>query len=258
MNPIMRVITPPALAFCFALAGLQGCGKNTLDSNTTSPITSSSQEDDAADVIAAALGSGSTTQGFSAQLTDAATLARGGSLSKSPAGSLLKSSSVNFDTTIVRTGALGNYSWNYRFNLHQAFLSLTTMEFGYGMKGTYDTPILSSNDSANAFLTLTGLQAAYTVFTVNGSYLRLGSETSKIRNKSQLFTTINLVVGAVDLDKSSGAIVDGTLTGTISGDFNGRNSFSWSVQVTFNGNGTASLVVNGKSYTINLSTARVV
>jgi hypothetical protein len=39
---------------------------------------------------------------------------------------------------------------------------------------------------------------------------------------------------------------------------NGNNAFSWSVQVTFTGNGMANLVVNGKKYTVNLATARVV
>jgi hypothetical protein len=257
MNP--RNIVPRLLTFVLVvmLASLAGCGKNTLDPNLNSPVTSFVQEDDAADVIAAALGSGSTTQGFSAQLSDAATLARGGSLSTaSPPGSL-KVVSTDFDTTVVRNGSLGPYSWDYRFTFHQAFLSLSTMEFGYSMKGVYDTPILSSADSAGSYLTVAGIQPGFTTFTVNGSYVRLGSQKSKVRNKSGLYTTINFVVGPVELEKTTGSIVDGILTGTISGELNGTNAFSWSVQVTFNGNGLADLVVNGKKYTVNLATARV-
>lgn len=243
---------------------MSGC----KDSATSPEVTVT--EDDAADAVAASFGESSG--GFTAQMSDVGTLAKGGSLT----GTIGKGDGAHLlrDTTIVRSKTntiLGKiYTWNYTFKFGYKYVLSDTSEqdtynpllkglkFGYSMHGTYDTPRISSNDSATAVWTVTGIspQAAY--YVLNGTYYRGGSQTGKVRGRT-FSSTINVTLNNLHIDPTSPHTVQsGTATIAFAGSSSTGKSFSHSGTLTFNGNKMATLVTqSGKTYLINLATGEV-
>jgi hypothetical protein len=56
----------------------------------------------------------------------------------------------------------------------------------------------------------------------------------------------------VEISKSTYEIIAGEGTVTVTGENSGGNSFSFTGSIVFNGDGTATLTLNGTEYTINL------
>jgi hypothetical protein len=203
--------------------------------------------DDAADAIASTLGGGQATSGLTAQLEEAATIAGGGSLGKVDAAT-----STLWDTTITRTRT-GTYSYNYTFKYSVTLANANRLDFGYSMKGVYDIPRMSSNDSATATFQVSNLLAGSS-YMITGIYNRYGSQTSKIRNKASWNSTITFSTTSLLIDKATRRVSGGTAALTMYGKSSTGNIYSFSATVTFLGNQQATLVVGGKTYTLNLAT----
>jgi hypothetical protein len=237
------VVVSIALAFA---ASVTGCKKdNNLVDNSSVTVS----EDDAADVIAASLGGNGSTQGFAAGVAEAAAVALGNTISSTESAG--KASSTEDTVTIVRQKS-GAYSYNYTFRFSWNLVPNTSLVFGYSMKGTYDTPRLASDDSANASWVITGLGAS-PEFILNGSYLRLGSEELKVRNQASLTTRLSINAVNVTIDKTTGEITGGTGTSTLTGTTSGGRSFAFTGTLTFSGSQSAILMINGKRFTLNLT-----
>ncbi|MDX2128892.1 MAG: hypothetical protein SFU91_07650 [Chloroherpetonaceae bacterium] len=230
----------------FALS-LSSCKENGLE-------TAGVEEADAADAVAASLGDGDATNGLAAQMSDAVILSE-------PASSeTLKSIEIpsvefsNFDTTISKVKNTGTRTYNYQFSYAYALNTPpTSATFTYSMKGTYDLPRVSSNDSANASLTIGGILPTATAFSVNGTYTRNGSQTSKVRQKAVFTSTISLTVSNLQVSRATKRILSGTASGTIAVALSTGSSATYTVSITFLGNQAATVVVNGKSYSVNLT-----
>src|ERR1041385_1483095 len=133
-----------------AAAILFGCKKDDNPATVHSVLS----ENEVANLIAASLGGSTSTNGLSAQLEEAATVAAGGNLGNQVAGS--KVQIPGFDTTIVKSDTIGSYSYKYTIHYSYNFLNLgNRLDFFYAMKGFYDIPRISSDDSAEASLVLT-------------------------------------------------------------------------------------------------------
>jgi hypothetical protein len=232
------------------LAGLAamlvtGCKKDDASVGTDDAIVLTN--DDAADAMASTLGGGQSTAGLTAQLEEAATIAGGGTLGKADAAA-----SVSWDTTITRTRT-GTYSYDYTFKYSISLANVNRLDFGYSMKGTYDTPRMSSSDSAGATFQVANLLAGSS-YSITGIYNRYGSQTSKIRNKASWTSTIIFSTTALLIDKTTKRVSGGTAALTMYGKSSTGNIYSFTATVTFLGNQQATLVVGGKTYTINLAT----
>ncbi len=132
------------------------------------------------------------------------------------------------------------------------------MNFIYTMHGTYDVPRMSSNDSASAAWILSSIRPASSAYTLNGTYTRNGSQTSKVRDKNSLTTTITLTLSNVLINKSTKLIAGGTAAGTFTGNTTGGRSVQYTVAITFNGNQTATVVINGSnSYSVDMTNGSV-
>jgi len=235
-----------AVAFlAIAVTGFNGCKK---DSTGPTDGTLSVTVDDGADVMASALGDGNTTQGMASQMADVAILLSGGS------GSQTKTRAPEFDTTVVRIGAIGQYSWNYTFHLGYNITGSNTMAFTYGMHGTYETPRMSSDDSASANWVVLGILPADSNCSISGTYNRQGSQTSKVREKNHFTTSIALNLASVVVNKASHHIVSGTVNGTFSVTGSQGGTATWNVTIVFNGNQTATVTLNGAAYLVYLNT----
>lgn len=224
---------------------LAGCKKDDGTVGTGDAVVLTS--DDAADALAGTLGGSQSTAGITAQLEEAAAIAGGGSLGKTDANA-----GTLWDTTITRSRT-GSFTFAYSFRYSVTLANANRLDFGYTMKGTYDTPRLSSNDSASATFQVSNLLAG-TAYNVTGIYNRYGTQTSKVRNKASFSSTIIFSTTALLIDKSTKRVSGGSATLTIYGKSSTGNIYSFNATVTFLGNQQATLVIGSKAYTINLAT----
>jgi len=127
----------------------------------------------------------------------------------------------------------------------------TPMSFDYDsqLSGTYETPRMLSDDNATANVSFTNLTGGNTT-NINGSYIRNGSQQSKVRLRRSFSSVIRINLYTVSFDKISREITGGTATVSITG--TGVNTFYYNGSITFNRNNTATLTINGTTYTINL------
>lgn len=159
------------------------------------------------------------------------------------------------DSTITRANTSGNYTWNYTFKWSWSAVCAgnvpSSINANYKMKGSYNAPRMSSNDSASANLVVSNLIAG-SQYIYNGTYTREGSQTSKIRNKNTFTSKVILNVSNLKVNKVSGQIDAGTSTVAITGNTSTGNSFSYGGNITFNGSKTATITLNnGGVYNIS-------
>ncbi|MDF1676550.1 MAG: hypothetical protein P1U44_12620, partial [Vicingaceae bacterium] len=72
-----------------------------------------------------------------------------------------------------------------------------------------------------------------------------------VRNQNPFTSTINDSLTNIEVDKTTHKILSGNASITLIVTFAG-NQYNFSGNITFNGNNTATLVLNGNTYTINL------
>lgn len=230
------------IACCVLIGITAGCeGDNSVDSS--GGLT----ESDAALIVASSFGAGTSTYGLTGQIEDAASLATGGSLGK--AG--LFTAALK-ETTITRQKTSGVYTYNYTFHFAYGLVD-ASFDFLYAMKGTYATPRMSSSDSANAVLHFTNLQA--NPIALNGTYLRLGSQTFKIGDTKQLTTTIQGTLTNITIDRNSKRVTGGTVVLAVTAERDDGSTITLNGTLTFLGNREATLVINGKSFSLNFDYA---
>jgi hypothetical protein len=120
--------------------------------------------------------------------------------------------------------------------------------------GSFDGPNLSSSNSGNAAVTIAGLTTTATHFVVNGQYKRIGSFQSKVGNKNSGQDTVSIVATNITLTKPDRKISGGTATIAVSGVTSKHGSFKYNGTIVFNGDGTATLTINGAAYAIDMVT----
>lgn len=210
-------------------------------------------DEDAALLLAAAIGSGTSTAGLSSQIEDATIVLAGGALPKT--GESTSPKLIILDTVVTRSRT-GNYSYAYTFHLVFDLVNANTLAFTWDMRGTYDTPRLASDDSAHAGLIVSDLTTQTLKF--NGTYLRLGSESFKNRENARVQTRMTSTLTDVTVAKATHRIIGGTMSVMLNGEGSGGAKFEVNATVTFAGNGLAEILVNGKTFTTDIATSEVV
>jgi hypothetical protein len=123
-------------------------------------------EEEAAEVISSSVST--NAQGFASQSTEIT----------ARANTYGATCGYSKDSTISKVNTSGTYTWNYsfgwRWDVVCTALVPNKMNANYKMKGTYDTPRMSSNDSTTALLTVGNLVTG-TQYNFNGTYTRDGS-----------------------------------------------------------------------------------
>jgi hypothetical protein len=203
-----------------------------------------------ADLAAASLGGGTSTQGMTAQMEDIARYAGGGGFAKPSAPADLRP----FDTTIVRDKSTGSVTYHYVLTYGATVSNLgNRLDVHYTIHGTLDTPRMSSADSAASTVALTHIVDPDSQYTVNSTYVRYGTQQSKTGEMVAFSSTTNAVTTNVKISKSTNEIQGGTATMTVAGQLSTGGGFSYTVTVTFLGNHQAMLLVNGSAYLADLS-----
>ena len=212
-------------------------------------------EDDAADAIANSIESNSG--GTAGDISSAAGFAIKSGYGKRLAEWGLSSlqCGVPFDTSIsfVKTGVVTAnviYNWDVLLNCNGGNPFSLTWTGTY--QGSFDAPRLSGNISGVRNWTLTNIDGSSNTFTLNGNTTRTGIHNSKVGNKYTYDVNIKNNFVNLSIDKDTRYITGGT--GTVSATLNVSNgtSKSYNGTIVFNGNKTATLTINGKTYTIYL------
>lgn len=161
---------------------------------------------------------------------------------------------VSKDTTITGVsvaGAVPSYSyslnWNYQLKCDA---SPQTFSFNFTGSSTYSGLLMSSSDSSTGTFMVSTTPAAAN-YTVNTSYERKGTQTSKVGQQKGFTSDLKITSGNVLISKTTGEIVSGIGTVSITCSTTGGKSFSFGGTITFKGNKQATVVLNsGVSYSI--------
>jgi hypothetical protein len=238
-----------AFAILF-IAIAMGFGSGCSDNNVT--VEGGIPEADAAALVAGAIGSGTTTAGVIGQLEEATTVAITGKVSR-VSGSA-SPSIVLLDTTITRTKT-GTYSYNYTAHLIFDLVTANTLNFTFGLRGTYDTPNLASDDTSHAEMVISDLASPSLRF--NGTYTRMGSEVFKNRDMKEFSSLLVARLNDVTVEKATRRPAGGTINANLSGQFSGGSKFEVVAEVTFKGNQQMTIVINGKTFNADLGTGTI-
>lgn len=159
----------------------------------------------------------------------------------------------SFDSTITRSLTTGprtysyTFTWDGEMSCNGAGIP-QAINFSYGANGQYDTPRMSSADQSSGNFVLSGLQPSSGNYVYNGTFGRTGSQTSKIGNQNNFTSQLTITTTTITVDKTSHEILSGSADVVISGTSGSGTGFSFTGQLNFTGNQTATLVVNGTSY----------
>ncbi|MFL3664161.1 MAG: hypothetical protein ACJ04Q_09165 [Flavobacteriales bacterium] len=209
------------------------------------------QDEDAVEAVESSLITQSN--GITATIETAATKMAGDSLyTSTPTLNCGETYADNFN----ESNSSGNYSYNYSGSRNYKLYCTPNntpdyVEYHRTLSGVYSTPRMSSDDNAEANWVISNLDTANTTIFFNGSYQRLGTQVSKVRNQNTFTSTINYSLTNIEVDKTTHKILSGNASITLIVTFAG-NQYNFSGNITFNGNNTATLVLNGNTYTINL------
>jgi len=155
-----------------------------------------------------------------------------------------------------KTGSLASYTytfgmeWLVNCNALGIPLNATTSIAG---NGSFTTPRWTGSDATTGNLTFTGLDGQSAAYIVNGSYSLAGDITGALRNVSPTFNCkTQLTLNNMTIDKTSYAITGGTGTAVVTGTTGNGNTKTITGNLTFNGNGTVTVDVNGYVHTFQL------
>ena len=118
--------------------------------------------------------------------------------------------------------------------------------------GSFNGPNLSSSNSGSSIFTVNGLLPTATDFVINGEFKRAGSFSSKVDTTHHGNSNVAIVINSLTILKHSRTIVSGNAAISVTGDVPNKGSFSYTGTLVFNGNGTATLTLNGTVYVIKL------
>ncbi|MBK8704283.1 MAG: hypothetical protein IPN33_12125 [Saprospiraceae bacterium] len=161
-----------------------------------------------------------------------------------------------FDSTIVRSynsaaiSASYNATLSWTVNCNNLMIP-QSVDFASTALGQWETPRMSSDDNANSSWNIGNLTTGST-YTLDGSYTRNGSQTSKVRDQNVFTSTLIITSDALNVNKTTRHIESGTASFTLSGSGTGGNNFFHQGSLQFNGNGEVVITVNGHTHTVDL------
>ncbi len=147
------------------------------------------------------------------------------------------------------------YSFEYSYSLScNQFNIPEQMQVDFSYSGQCDAPRMESSNNGSGYMYLSGLELSETNYEIEGSFSQNGSFASKVRNKNTGSNKLQFTIENMYVNKTEYTIQSGTATVEISGTLSSVGSFTVSCSLTFNGDGTATLVTKNNSFLIDLST----
>jgi len=144
-----------------------------------------------------------------------------------------------------------NLTYNYVVNCNNNVLDNLTGSLAYS--GSFSGPDLSSTNTGSTVFVLAGLSPHATDYVLNGEYKRAGTFQSKTDTTNHGTFNVDIVITNLKITKPARTIASGTATMVVTGSVPKKGTFSYTGTLVFNGDGTATLKINGTLYTINLT-----
>jgi len=219
------------------------CSSNDDDIDTTSNIT----EAEAIEIIETSLqkstvGINETTEKFSEELTTNITI-------NLECGTLYDDTFVtSYDGVNVQSSY--TVDWSYEMSCNNLNIPQSVV-FAFATDGNYSSTRIISTDSSNGNLEISGLQPTATEMILNGNFYRDGMQILTVINERAVNSNLEIELANIVIDKETNSIVSGTGTVLLSGTTQNRN-FTFQGSIVFNGNGSATIMLNGNTYEINL------
>ena len=242
MRPLLMV----SLLSVFSV--MSSCSKDNDDNTTTAEIT----EDEAADLVATTMAKDSN--GMSMTMETSIETAQSNDMFVEAENSACGQTNTE---SYSQANVNGNYSYNYSLTTSYTLYCTNVgfpdyFTYDATLTGVYDTPRMSSDDSSELSWTVTGLPPSNDSVVFNGSYERQGTQISKVFNMNTFSSTLTIDLTNVTVNKTTYMIESGTATVNFVGTSSSGNQYTYTGSITFNGDGTANLVINGNAHIINL------
>ncbi len=172
-----------------------------------------------------------------------------------------KDDPLHVDTTIYLNSEPGarieySYSFTYSYGLDNTDLLSPFVYVTYSSIGEYEGPRIKSNDETDADFEITGLFPKADNYILNGTLARDGSETFKIR-ETQFNSDLVLTFNDILITKNTKEVIGGSVEVSLSTNSSKQGSSEFTGSLTYNGDGTATLILNGESYLIDLESGEV-
>jgi hypothetical protein len=226
-----------ASLFLTALVSLTACRKDPEE------IIELITNTEAAEIIEDAVAN--RTAGFTAPTIDAAALVN----------AYLNSCGVPGDTAINKVKTTGLATYDYSFGLDWLVTCSNlgvpqSANVGIAGNGNFTSPHWVGTEGTVGDLTFTGLSLQEAAYIVNGSYDLTGNLPGSLRKTSPSFDCIvALDLTNLTLDKSTYKISGGSGIATITATTANGQTKTITGTLVFNGNGSATVEVNGYSHT---------
>jgi hypothetical protein len=243
------------------LLGALSCKKTENSPATSTAVTT----DQAADLAAGSLASNSygltsLSDNVSANAQSVASINTGSQAVNSiGTNSIHQECGTTLSDSASNSGTNGNVSFSYFFKFARTLNCNTSnqpdnLANSINYRGNFSGPNLTTADTGSAIFTIAGLSQTATNFVINGEYKRSGSFQSKVGNKASGHSNVDIVVTNLTLTKPGRRIASGSATISITGSTSKNGSFSYTGTIVFNGDGSATLTINGTVYSIDLVT----
>lgn len=233
-NPIMMTF-----ALFFGALALTACEK---DQSVITP-------DEVAVIIEGALMMDS--EGAAAGISEVVSIAEKFTLD-APSLSCGQTADTTFSRSLSNTRITADYTASANWTLQcNQFNVPQRIVMNLQSSGTYTTPRVSSNDNGTGSLTVSNLVTGPN-FLINGSCTRNGSQTRLLRNGNGATSTVAITLTNVAVSKTTRKIQSGSAEVLITGQGSDGQTINSTGSIVFNGDGTATLSINGRTYTITL------
>jgi len=203
-------------------------------------------ESEAAEIIETAVTQRSA--GFTMPTIDMATVV----------GQYLENCGIPGDTTILKSknGAVATY--NYTFNLgwlvncNPLGIPLNASATISG-NGSFNATHWNGSYATSGSLVFTGLNPSEPNYIANGSYNLQGDITGSLRRTTPTFNCkTDITVKDLTIRKTDYTITGGTGTAVVTANNGQGETTSLTGSLTFNGDGTVTVVINGQTHTFQL------
>ncbi|SFZ92221.1 hypothetical protein SAMN05428642_102598 [Flaviramulus basaltis] len=233
-----------------SIFAIMSCSTN--DDNNANNNTEAIEEADVVDVVETSL----------AKETDG--------MSKSMETAVVYSAEQNVftETPDLECGYLYNDAFNeshnsdnfsYDFSINRAYQlncddngNALSLAYDMAYTGVYDAPRMASDDEGVVGYVLSGLSQQDDNVLFEGNYTRNGSQESKVRHMNMFTSTLVFDISNIAVSKTTYQIMSGTALVSFTGISSNGNEYHFNGTLTFNGDATATLVLNGNTYIINL------
>jgi hypothetical protein len=204
------------------------------------------EDEDVVELLENALNS--KAGGFDAQMTDMLSLV----------DTYKDSCNATIDSSYSKDKGIGTFTYGYTYNFTgtvncDSANAPSDIVFNYTTLGTYTAPRMSSSDEGTYNVTVNGIQSSSTNYDLTGSYSRVGTQTTKIRNSLTFTATLGVSLTSLLVEKATKDIKGGAGEFTVTGETPGGESVNYNGIITYNNDNTATINLNGKDYMIDLN-----